>query len=179
MSNIESAIGGPIGQGGRGGSLKLIAIVLAAVLLVIGGGGAAWWFLLGGKAMLGGAARVETPLPHFLTIKPFVISVGSNVGSARFVQLGPTLQLSGPPAAELVNAVLPQVQDVMRQTVLSFKSDELQSAAGINKLRSAIVTRLNEMLVQVLGPDRIERANGGKRDLPLVQSIYFPTLVVE
>lgn len=177
MTDIDAAT--DIDDERGGGSMKLILILVAAVLLVVAGGGAAWWFLLGGKAHFSGPAKIEAPLPYFLAMKPFVISVGSNAGSARFVQMGPTMQLPGAAAGELITAVLPQVQDIIRQTVLSFKSDELQNAAGINKLRTALLAKLNELLVQVLGPERIDRANGGKPDLPLVQNVYFPTLVVE
>jgi flagellar protein FliL len=180
MTNIDSAAGLSVPAGRGGGSMRMILIIVAAVLVVLVGGGATWFFLLGGKAQLGGHAKApEAPLPYFLAIKPFVISVGSNAGSPRFVQMGPTLQLPGSAGGDMVNALLPQVQDVIRQTVLVFRSEDLQKPEGINKLRTTLVTKINEMLVQVLGPERIERANGGKADAPVVQAIYFPTLVVE
>lgn len=179
MTDIDSAAGMAIPEaGGRCGPMKMIMIIGLAVLFVVGAGGAVWWFVLGGKAQFSGARHVEAPLPSFLAMKPFVIRIGSTAGAARFVQMGPTLQLSAPTATELVNAVLPQVQDVIRQTVLTVRPDELQKADGINRLRTALLSKLNEMLVQALGPERIERVNG-KPDASLFVNIYFPTLVVE
>jgi len=168
------------GGGGRS-KLKFFGMIFIALLLVGGAGGAAWYYLLGGKAFMNPVEtkKAEAPLPYFFDLKPFVVSVASRNGPSRFVQLGLSLQLPGSGASDLITAILPQVQDVLRQSILSFKSEDLQSPDGIEKVRAALMTTLNQALVKDLGPERIEKVNPGKANEALVENIYFSQLIVE
>lgn len=67
----------------------------------------------------------------------------------------------------------------MRQTLLAFKSDDLQSPEGVDKVRKAMIKHLNEVLSNVLGPDRLAKLTAGSPDGAFVQNILFPTLIVE
>lgn len=160
----------------RKGKMKLY-IIIGAALLLVGAGAAAGYFFLFAKAPV--EKKVEAPLPTFLTLKPFVVTVPSKEGPSHFVQLGASFQVAGTDASNLINAVLPKVQDAMRQTLLSFKSEDLQTPGGLEKARVAILAAVNKALVAELGKDRIDKANGGKPGEPLVEKVYFPTLVVE
>jgi flagellar basal body-associated protein FliL len=62
--------------------------------------------------------------------------------------------------------------------VLAFKSDDLQTPDGINKMRAALLTHLNEALVRLLGGERVAQWTGDEKK-GLIKNIYFPTLVVE
>ena len=168
------------GGGGRS-KLKFYGMILAGVLLVAGAGGAAWYFLLGGRDVLfpPEAKKVETPLPYFFEMKPFVVTISSRSGPARFVQLGLSLEMPSAAAGDLVTAILPLVQDAMRETVLGFKSEDLQSPEGIGKLRAALMTTVSRTLVKNLGAERIEKVNPGKPPESLVGNIYFSQLIVE
>src|SRR5258708_5841321 len=158
------------------GSKRLWIIIAAALLLTGAGGGGAWYFFIGRNA--GGETHAAPkPLPFFLDLKAFVVTVGSNSGQSRFIQLGASLQLTGAGAGEQITAVLPRVQDAMRQTMLTFKADDMTSPDGVNKVRRAMTKHLNEVLLSVLGAERFKEAAGGEPEL--VQNIYFPTLVVE
>jgi flagellar FliL protein len=160
--------------------MKLLVLVLAGLLVVGGAGGAVWYFLLGGKAYLsGGEKKTETPLPYFLEMKPFVVSVPSKAGPSRFVQLGLSLELAGAESGTLITATLPQVQDSIRQTVLGFKADDLQDQASLEKVRTAVLTNLNKTLLTDLGTERIEKAAPGKPANAMVHAIYFSQLIVE
>jgi flagellar basal body-associated protein FliL len=160
--------------------MKLAIMALAALLVVGGAGGAVWYFVLGGKAYLsGGDKKAETPLPYFLEMKPFVVSVPSKAGPSRFVQLGLSLELAGADSGTLITAILPQVQDALRQTVLGFKADDLQDQASLEKVRSAMLTNLNKTLLADLGSDRIGKAAPGKPTNAMVHAIYFSQLIVE
>jgi flagellar FliL protein len=163
----------------KGGMKRWLMIGGGAVLLLVLGG-AGWYFFLGGKEHFGGPAKpVEAPLPSFLDLKPLVVTVPSRNGPSRFVQLGVSFQLSDAAAGEMITAVLPKVQDGMRQVLLTFKSEDLQTPEGIDKARAAMLARLNAILVQVLGRERVVKATGGKPDAPLIQNIYFATLIIE
>jgi len=67
----------------------------------------------------------------------------------------------------------------MRQTLLSFKSDDLQTPAGVDRVRKAMTDHLNETAVRVLGPDRIAKLTAGTPNHVFVQNVLFATLIVE
>jgi len=159
----------------RGLSMMLL-LAIGVVMLAAGGGGA--WFFMNGKEKQA-EKPAEAPLPFTLAIKPFVVSIPSTDGASHFVQFGPNLQLPNSSAGDVVNSVLPQIQDAMRETLLSFKTDDLQTVEGINKMRAAMVKRVNKLLTQVLGQSRVKRMTGGEDRGELVENIFFPTLVVE
>jgi flagellar FliL protein len=167
-------------EGGRSSLLKwgLIGLV---VLLLLAGGGAGWWFFLGGKEHFHTEKPkvVEVPLPYFFDMKPFVVSMPSSGGNSHFVQLGMSLQLPRATAAEMVTAVLPEIQDATRQTLLLYKTDDLQNPDGVNKVRKAIVERLNGVFTRVLGAERIAKQTDGSPSGAFVQNVLFSTLIVE
>jgi flagellar protein FliL len=164
---------------GRSSLLKW-ALTGVVVLLLIGIGGAAWYFFLGGKEHFAPreAKAAEAPLPTFMDLKAFVVSMPNASGTPHFVQMGISLQLPRAGAGEMVTAVLPEIQDAMRQTLLGFKSDDLQTPAGVDKVRKAMVERLNQVMDRVLGAERVAKLTAGT-DRPFVQNLLFATLIVE
>lgn len=163
-------------KGGR--SLRtLILIALVLVLLIAGGGGAYLYFWRRPADHGKPAAKMHAPLPFYLKLKPFVVSLNNGSGTPHFVQLGVTLSLSGPALSPLIKAVLPEVEDAMRQSLLAFKVEELTTPAGVDKLRQAMIGKVNHVLRQRLGAARIKEASGGKMDA--VRKIYFTTLIIE
>jgi flagellar basal body-associated protein FliL len=165
---------------GRSPLVKWGLIGLVALAL-LGAGGAVWYFFLGGRAHFSPqpAKEVEAPLPYYLEVKPIVVSMPSAGGTTHFVQVGVSLQLPRPAAGEMIGALLPEVQDAMRQTLLTFKSDDLQTPEGVDKVRKAMIEHLNESLASVLGPDRMAKLTAGSPNGAFVQNILFPTLIVE
>ena len=77
------------------------------------------------------------------------------------MQLGISLQLPRAAAGEMVTAVLPEIQDAMRQTLLGFKSEDLQTPTGVNKVRKAMTDHLNEVMARVLGAERVAKMTDG------------------
>jgi flagellar basal body-associated protein FliL len=163
-------------DGGRS-FLSWKLILPAFLLLAAAGGGAGYFYYyhFGGHGRA--AASQEPPLPFYLTIKPFVVSIGSQSGSPHFVQLGASLTLAGPAVGKLVDAMLPEVEDTMRLTALTFKAEDVTTPAGVDKMRALMTANINRLLLQRLGAARIKAINNGKKDI--VQNIYFSTLVVE
>jgi len=179
MSDVEQAAALDLGAPrGRSPLLKWAIIGFVALLVLGGGGGAAWYFLLGGHSK-GEAKEVKTPLPFFLEVKPIVVSLPSKGGVSHFVQVGLTLQLPRPAAGEMVGALLPEVQDTIRQTLLSFKSDDLQSPEGVDNVRKVMIEHLNVAFNAVLGADRIAKFTAGNPNHDFVQNVLFPVLIVE
>lgn len=151
------------------------------VLVLLGAGAGAWYYLLGGRDHFSPQApkQVETPLPYFMDLKPFVVSLPSANGGPHFVQLGISLQLPRTAASEMVTAVLPEIQDAMRQTLLRFKSEDLETPDGVDKVRKAMKENLNEVMVRVLGPERIAKLTADTGSRVFVQNVLFSTLIVE
>jgi flagellar FliL protein len=182
MTDIDEASALDLGEPrGRSSLLKWVVITLV-VLLLLGGGAAAWYFFLGGREYFGpktASHEAEVPLPYFMDLKPFVVSLPSGAGNSHFVQLGISLQLPRPGAAEMVTAVLPEIQDAMRQILLGFKTEDLQTPDGVNKVRKVMLERLNVVMLRVLGPDRIAKLAAGTPNGQFLQNVLFSTLIVE
>jgi flagellar FliL protein len=161
----------------RSGGRWKIAALAVVVIVAAGGGGGYFYVTRMAPHAPAEAAKQEQPLPIYVEIKPFVVSVMSDSGATRFVQLGVNLKLFRPGPANLINAMLPDIADTMRLTVLRFKVEDITTPAGLDKLREAITGDLNRMLVQRLGAQRVEAANGGQRDA--IENVVFATLFVE
>jgi flagellar basal body-associated protein FliL len=181
MADVDQAGAFDLGEPRGRSPLVKWGLIAVAVLVLLGAGGAVWYFLLGGKAHFSPqpVKEVEAPLPYYLEVKPIVVSMPSNSGVTHFVQIGVSLQLPRPAAGEMIGALLPEVQDSMRQTLLGFKSDDLQTPEGVDKMRRAMIKHLNEVIGSVLGPDRLSKLTAGSPDGAFVQNILFPTLIVE
>ncbi|MBV9826690.1 MAG: flagellar basal body-associated FliL family protein [Alphaproteobacteria bacterium] len=178
MSDASGAVAAAPSAKGAGKSKMLMLV--AAALLAVGLGGGAYWFLVMSRAPTGGGdgKAAESPLPFTVAVKPFVVSMAGSDGTSHFVQLGVNLQVPGAHAGDVVTTILPQLQDAMRQTVLTMKSDDLQTVPGINKMRAAMLSQINEALGEVLGTKRVTELSGGDK-IPVVQNIFFTTLIVE
>lgn len=163
---------------GHSSLLKWVLIGIIALLLLGGGGFAAWYFLLASHAPAH-PKEVEAPLPYFLDLKPFVVSLPNKSGTPHFVQLGISLQLPREAAGEMVKAVLPEFQDAMRQTLLGYRTEDLQTPAGVDTVRKAMTEHLNQTATRVLGADRIAKLTAGTSAPAFVQNVLFATLIVE
>jgi flagellar protein FliL len=165
--------------GRRRGRWFLMAIGSLLVLAAAGGG--AWYFYLSDPArhLSEKPPADDHPLPSYLEIKPIVVSMVSTEGIFHYVQLGLNLTLSDTAASEAVAAVMPEIQDVIRQTLLGFKVDDVATAVGIDNVRGALLANVNQVLLQRLGAERVRRLKGGEGKNGVVQRIHFSTLVVE
>ena len=157
-------------------SWKLAALLAAALAAL--SGGAIYWSLRARPAPPVAVERAPEP-PFYLELKPFVVSVDNSAGMPHFVQLGLNLALSGKDAGNAVGAVLPEVQDALRQTVLGFKVEDIVTPAGVDKLRGAMIAAINRLLSQRLGAAEVRRLAAGSPNGGVVGNVYFSTLIVE
>jgi len=153
----------------------LLILVAAVVLLLVGAGGA-WYFLFSG-AKSATAEKSAPPLPFFVEVQPFVITMKAADGSMHYVQLSLSLKVPGPDAIPAAESVMPEILDMIRQSVLGFKVDELQTPQGVDRLRATLVTGTNAVLLRSFGPAKIRKlgAPGGA----LVSAIFFSNLVIQ
>jgi flagellar basal body-associated protein FliL len=166
------------GQRRRGLVLSWKLVVLLTAALAALSSGAVYWYLRARPAPPVAADRVPEP-PSYLELKPFVISIVNNSGTPHFVQLGLNLALAGKDAGGAVSAILPEIQDSLRQTVLGFKVEDIVTPAGVDKLREAVVADINHLLLRRLGAAEVKRLSAGGDHGKIVVNVYFSTLIVE
>lgn len=160
------------------GKLKLIVIIVVALVVILGGAGGAYMFLFaGGDAKPKEAKEAAPPQPFFVEVKPFVVTMKAADGTMHYVQLALSLKVPNEEAVAATGTVMPEIKDMVRQSVLGFKVDELQTQDGVNKLRIAVTTETNKVLLVALGAPKIEKL-GGKGGM-LVNNVYFQNLVIE
>ena len=159
------------------GKLKLLILIGLALVIVAGAGGAYFFMFSGGSTKPGASKEAPPPQPFFVEIKPFIITMKASDGSLHYVQLALSLKVPNEDAVTAANAVMPEILDMIRQSVLGFKIDDLQTQDGVNKLRSAIAGGSNRVLLTALGTEKI-KALGGTAGM-LVKNVYFQNLVIE
>lgn len=106
------------------------------------------------------------------------MSIASSAGTPRFLQLGLDLALSGKSAGNAVTAVLPEIQDALRQTALAFNAEDVVTPAGVDRSRRAMIVSVNRLLMQKLGAAEVKRLTG-KSDGGVVRNVFFSTPIVE
>jgi flagellar basal body-associated protein FliL len=174
--NETAAIGRKKAGGIRFASWKIMVPMLVAIATFTGG--AVYWYSTTRQPAIPAAERIAEP-PFYLDLKPFVVSVADSAGIPHFVQLELSLALSGKDAGDAITSVFPEVQDAMRETVLAFRVEDIVTAAGVGRLRKAMIGAANRVLLQRLGASQVKRLAAGSPSDAVVQNIFFPTLIVE
>jgi flagellar basal body-associated protein FliL len=176
MTELNEAAGRKAGRRTRFVSWKIIALLLVAVAALAGGAGY-WYWMVRQPATLANERSVEPPF--YLDLKPFVVSVADGAGGTNFVELGVTLALSGKDAGDAVTSISPELQDAMRQTVLTFKVDDVVAPAGVERLRLALIAAVNRLLLRRFGAAQAKRLAAGNPNRAVVRNVFFQTLIVE
>jgi len=158
--------------------LRLIVIALGVLLITASVAGGGWYFFLAG-ATPEAAETTDPPIPSFVEVKPFVVSMKADDGSMHYVQLAFSMKVPGAPAVEAVTLVMPEIQDLIRQTVLGFKIDQLAASDGVDKLRQALIGGVNGLMVRSLGANKVKKLAGDGTGAKVVENIFFSNLVIE
>jgi flagellar protein FliL len=161
------------------GKLKLLIVIVVALVVVLGGAGGAYFFLFAGsgeKPKAGGEVAAPAQ-PFFVEVKPFVVTVKATDGSMHYVQIALSLKVPNEEAIAAATTVMPELQDMIRQSVLGFKVDDLQTREGVDKLRLAVTTGSNHVLLLTLGSQQIQKLGGAAG--MLVGNVFFQNLVIE
>jgi flagellar FliL protein len=166
----------PVEAPKKRGKTRLIVLAAIVLIAVLGGAGGAYFFLLAGTKS--SAPKDAAPAqPFFVEVKPFVVTMKAADGSMHYVQLALSLKVPGEAAVAAADTVMPEILDVIRQSVLGFKIDDLQTQEGVEKLRAALLVQSNRVLLQALGKDKV--AALGAKSGALVGNVFFQNLVIE
>ena len=125
-------------------SKKLLLIILGAVVILALAGGAAWYFLFARHVVVEGDIEevvekvVNKGPPSFLPLDTMVINL-ADPGGERIVQVGITLELSDPKAADLVKQYLPKIRSTILLKLSERTSQEVLQREGKAKLAADIL----------------------------------------
>ncbi len=158
MATSSEAAGAPAGKG-RG---KLLLLGGVGLILLLAGGGAAAYFLGlfgGGEAVAAhgeaGPAAVEThgAGEHgeaaqaggiaFVDMPDLIVNLQSPAPRPRYLKLRISLEVADAAAVEAVGRLMPRVLDSFQLYLRALTLDDVQGAAGMQRLKEELTARVN------------------------------------
>ncbi|MFZ4541329.1 MAG: flagellar basal body-associated FliL family protein [Rickettsiales bacterium] len=127
-------------------------VVIAAVLMFSG--------VLGGKPKLDehgkpieelseeeaaakAAAAAEAAKPVYYELPEFLVNLNSTTSKVSFLKMSVTLELRDPAAVLTMDANKPRIMDIFNTYLRELKPVDVQGSAGIYRLRTELMARLN------------------------------------
>lgn len=178
---------------------KKLLVILAIVGVLLAGGAAATVFVLKKKAAYAAALAGEdgalpaeeaaalqpasrrdpgTP-PSFLPLDPFVVNLADRE-QERYAQIGVTLQIDEPEAAERLKAYMPAIRNGVLMILAHKSSAELLERAGKEQLAAEIMREAVRPLGIELPP---EGAASGRARVPgvhnPVEKVHFSSFIIQ
>jgi flagellar FliL protein len=160
-----AASGEAAGAPPKKGKGKLLLLGGAGLVLLLGGGGAAAYFM----GLFGGAAPAEAHGGHdaapaadahgdpgaehgqgpaiaavaFVDMPDLIVNLRSESARLRYLKLRLSLEVADAPAAEAVKQLMPRVMDSFQLYLRALTLDEVQGAAGMQRLTEELTARVN------------------------------------
>lgn len=157
------------GEGGEGeavegegapkkGKRKLIFIAVGVLLLAGIGAGVFFSGILGGEKLdehgnpihemteeeLAAKAAAEAAAkPVYYELPQFLVNLNSGSSRASFLKMSVTLELRDVAAVATMDANKPRIQDTFNTYLRELRPADIQGSAGIYRLRTELITRLN------------------------------------
>jgi flagellar FliL protein len=124
------------------GKLPLIAALV--VLLLGGGAGGAWYAGLlpdfgGHEANVEAGAPLKPPV--FVELPDIITNLNSSARRQTFIKLRARLEVADQKQAEMVQASMPRLLDLMGSYLRETRPEELRGSAGTQRLREEMVIR--------------------------------------
>lgn len=170
MADTADLAGGPEPTAKKGGRTKLLLMAAAIVLLLLAaGGGAAWWFGIFGAAQAGHqdevgtgsaaaedhaqgepsaeAGNSEEPATHatgvaFVDLPDVVVNLHASSSRMRFLKLRISLEVASDHEAEQLRVLTPRVMDSFQLYLRALTADDVQGAAGMQRLKEEMLARV-------------------------------------
>jgi flagellar FliL protein len=169
------------GEGGEGaegeaapkkGKKKLLFIIGGLVAALAIGGGLFFAGIIGGKksdteavaegeagehgeAKEGehgeGAAVIHAPV--YYELPQFLVNLNSTTSRVSFLKMSVTLELRDAEAVKIIDANKPRVQDTFNTYLRELRAPDLQGSAGIYRLRTELIARLNSTIEEGIVKD--------------------------
>lgn len=141
------------------GSNKKRLILIIGVVVLLAGGAAAYFFLAGGDDEAAEVAEEEiVPQEQAVYLEldpPFVISLPAR-GRQRFLQANITVMSRNREAILKVEEHMPAVRHHLGNILSAQSLESLQSAGGIELVRTEATEQINQLLLDDYGGEAIE-----------------------
>ncbi|MBT3766783.1 MAG: hypothetical protein HOB79_13750 [Rhodospirillaceae bacterium] len=141
------------GEGGGGGSRKKLFIIIGIVVVLLIGGGAGAYFagVFDSSPETGksadGEAEAESGEGVEVIYKDFP-DILTNLNEGRRKKVGVrikvVLELGSEEESLRIDSILPKVHDSIQVFIRGQKSNDLKGAAGMQRIREELLTRLNK-----------------------------------
>lgn len=153
----------------KGGSNKLLIIILLAVILIGGAGVGAFLFISGGSeeeaaATADGAAPAAEaaeaapavgpdgqPLSpadaiqaYFFEVPELLVNLSSSGSANRYLKMKVNLELGSEADLAAIEKLMPRIVNDFQLYLRQLRVEDLQGAAGVYRLREALLLRANQ-----------------------------------
>jgi flagellar FliL protein len=173
-AKTEAAEGGEGGEGEEGapkkGKKKLLIIIVGLVLVLAIVGGLFAAGILGGSPKLDehgnpieelsdeekaakALADAEAAKPVYYELPQFLVNLNSTTSRVSFLKMSVTLELRDAAAVAVMDANKPRIQDTFNTYLRELRPADVQGSAGIYRLRTELLTRLNGTLEEGIVKD--------------------------
>ena len=143
-----------------------LIIAVATVVLGAGVGGAMALHLIGPGATAHGKAKAPSGPPIYLPLKPFVVNFQAGQ-LVRYLQVTVQVMSRDSKTIDLLKENDPMVRNNLLLLLAGQKAATLETEAGKEKLRAAVLTALRKVVAE----------NGGKPGR--VDAVYFTSFVMQ
>jgi flagellar FliL protein len=137
-----------------GGLVVVIAIVAGLFLSgMLGGGekkvdehGAAVEELSEEEQAARTAAALAATKPVYYELPEFLVNLNSTSNRVSFLKMSVTLELKDAATVITMDANKPRIQDIFNTYLRELRASDIQGSAGIYRLRTELITRLNSTI---------------------------------
>jgi flagellar protein FliL len=130
-----------------GGAGVLILIVVGLLLSgVLGGGDKGKPHETEEEIAAKAAAALQASKPVYYELPEFLVNLNSTTSRVSFLKMSVTLELRDPAAVLTMDANKPRIMDIFNTYLRELKAADVQGSAGIYRLRTELLTRLNSAI---------------------------------
>ena len=130
-----------------GGAGVLILVVVGVMLSgVLGGGDKGEHQESPEELAAKEAAAALAAKPVYYELPEFLVNLNATGSRVSFLKMSVTLELRDPAAVLVMDANKPRILDIFNTYLRELKSSDVQGSAGIYRLRTELLTRLNSTI---------------------------------
>jgi flagellar FliL protein len=90
--------------------------------------------------------KKEAPHETFVDLDPFIVNLNRGENQSSFLKMTVTLQLPNQDIAAGIKEKMPVIRDSFQVYLRELRPEDLQGSAGVDRLRSELLLRLNKTM---------------------------------
>lgn len=124
----------------------VVLLAVAGVLLMGGGGGKEEHHETPEEIAAKEAAAALASKPVYYELPEFLVNLNSTTSRVSFLKMSVTLELKDAAAVATMDANKPRILDIFNTYLRELRAADVQGSAGIYRLRTELLTRLNSTI---------------------------------